>query len=144
MCSPGRLFVPPVTVSTPVPPGGENAMSTTNEMSEEQIHDALVQLAGRLTGVRQDDLRAAPAATPPTQHKPPVPPSHQDPPARVRLESLVQRAQQGDEGALPELRQALDNHPEFWQRCGDLALQAQTAWVQLISGKDILLRESLA
>jgi hypothetical protein len=41
------------------------------------------------------------------------------------------------------LRQVLDAHPEFWQRFGDLALQAQTAWLQLISGKDLLLRESL-
>src|SRR5262249_18785357 len=59
------------------------------------------------------------------------------------LESLVQRAQQGDECVLPELRQVLDAHPELWQRCGDLALQAQTAWLQLISGKDLLLREAV-
>src|SRR5262249_35937504 len=73
----------------------------------------------------------------------PPPPPTQDPAARARLESLVQRAQQGDEGALPELRQVLDAHPEFWQRCGDLALQAQAAWLQLICGKDLLPRESL-
>jgi hypothetical protein len=71
-----------------------------------------------------------------------TPPS-QDSEARARPESLVQRAQQGDEGVLPELRQVLDAHPEFWQRCGDLALQAQAAWLQLISGKDLLLREAL-
>ena len=140
-------------------------MSTTNEMSEEQIHDALVQLAGRLTGAPQDDEGAgpAPAATPPNQHPealtrltegaqrhdegagpaPPTPSPNQDAAARARLESLVQRAQRGDESVLPELRQVLDAHPELWRRCGDLALQAQTAWLQLIGGKDLLLRESL-
>jgi hypothetical protein len=45
---------------------------------------------------------------------------------------------------LPELRQVLDAHPETWQRYGDLALQAQEAWLQLISGPNLLLRESLA
>src|SRR5262249_9701258 len=70
-------------------------------------------------------------------------PSNQDLEARARLESLVQRAQQGDEDVLPELRQVLDAHPGLWHRCGDLALQAQTAWLQLVCGKDLLLRESL-
>jgi hypothetical protein len=60
-----------------------------------------------------------------------------------RLQRLVQLAQQGDESALPELRQALDVHPEVWQRYGDLALQAQAAWLQLICGPDLLLREAL-
>src|SRR5262245_23529718 len=68
---------------------------------------------------------------------------NQDPEARARLELLVQRAQQGEESVLPELKQVLDAHPRLWQRCGDLALQAQTAWLQLICGKDLLLRESL-
>jgi hypothetical protein len=74
-----------------------------------------------------------------TQETPP----NQDPAAQAHLASLVQRAQQGDEGALAELRQVLDAHPEFWQRYGDLALQAQTAWLQLISGPNLLLREAL-
>jgi hypothetical protein len=67
----------------------------------------------------------------------------QDAEARAHLESLVQRAQQGDESVLTELGQILDAHPEFWQGYGDLALQAQAAWLQLICGKDLLLRESL-
>jgi hypothetical protein len=56
---------------------------------------------------------------------------------------LAQRAHEGDESALPELRQLLDTYPEIWQRCGDLAWHAQTKWLQLISGKDLLVRESL-
>jgi hypothetical protein len=70
-------------------------------------------------------------------------PPNQDPEALARLQSLVQRAQQGDESVLPELRQILDAHPEIWQRCGDLAAQAQAAWLGLISGSDLLLRDSL-
>src|SRR4051812_5496056 len=76
---------------------------------------------------------SAPTATPPTP----------DPEALARLQSLVQRAQRGDESVQPELRELLDAHPEIWQRCGDLALQAQAAWLRLISGPDLLLRESL-
>jgi hypothetical protein len=70
-------------------------------------------------------------------------PPNQDPAGQARLERLLQRAQQGDESVLPELRQVLDAHPEFWQGYGDLALQAQAAWLHLISGQNLLLRESL-
>jgi hypothetical protein len=56
----------------------------------------------------------------------------------------VQRAQQGDASALPELRRALDEQPELWRRCGDLAAQAEAAWLRLAAGPDLLLRESLA
>jgi hypothetical protein len=37
----------------------------------------------------------------------------------------------------------LDAHPEVWQRCGDLAVLAQSKWLELICGKDLLLREAL-
>jgi hypothetical protein len=74
-----------------------------------------------------------------TQATPPNP----DPEALARLQNLVQRAQQGDESALAELQQILDAHPEIWQRSGDLAAQAQAAWLRLISGPDLLLRESV-
>ena len=60
-----------------------------------------------------------------------------------RLQSLVKRAEQGDESALPELRAALDTNPWIWQRYGDLAQQVQAAWLQLIAGPNLLLRESV-
>jgi hypothetical protein len=60
-----------------------------------------------------------------------------------RLQSLVKRAEQGDESALPELRVALDTNPWIWQRYGDLAQQVQAAWLQLIAGPNLLLRESV-
>jgi hypothetical protein len=62
---------------------------------------------------------------------------------RERLQGLVQRAEQGDETALPELRAALDANPWVWERYGDLAQQSQAAWLQLIAGPNLLLRESV-
>jgi hypothetical protein len=59
-----------------------------------------------------------------------------------RLQRLVQRAEQGDESVLGELRAALDVNPWVWQRYGDLAQQSQGAWLQLIAGRNLLLLES--
>ena len=60
-----------------------------------------------------------------------------------RLAELVQRAQQGDVTALPLLREALEADPSLWQEYGDLAAQAQEAWLQLLAGTDYLLAESV-
>jgi len=60
-----------------------------------------------------------------------------------RLEALVKRARQGDESALPELRQLLDRCPLLWKRCGDLAAQAQKGWLNLVGGIDLVYKESL-
>jgi hypothetical protein len=61
--------------------------------------------------------------------------------ALEHLQLLVRRAEQGDASVLPELRRALDEHPEAWQRCGDLALEAQEAWLELVAGNNLLFRE---
>jgi hypothetical protein len=60
-----------------------------------------------------------------------------------RLAELVQRAQQGDLTVLPLLREALEADPSLWQEYGDLAAQAQEAWLQLLAGTDYLLAESV-
>ena len=60
-----------------------------------------------------------------------------------RLAELVQRAQQGDLSVLPLLRDALEADPSVWQEYGDLAAQAQEAWLQLLAGTDYLLAESV-
>ncbi len=60
-----------------------------------------------------------------------------------RLRSLVQRAQQGDQTALPALRLMLDEHPEIWHQSGDLARQAELAWIDMIAGQDLLMNEAL-
>jgi hypothetical protein len=58
------------------------------------------------------------------------------------LNLLVERARQGDEEVLPQLRHFLDANPEIWRRHGDLAAHAREAWVRLLSGSDLALRES--
>ena len=59
-----------------------------------------------------------------------------------RLQRLVQRAEQGDESVLGELRAALDVNPWVWERYGDLAQQSQAAWLLLVAGRNLLLLES--
>jgi hypothetical protein len=71
------------------------------------------------------------------------PPPKSDAELLERLQDLVRRAEQGDESAMPELRAALDTNPWIWERYGDLAQQSQAAWLQLIAGQNLLLRESI-
>jgi hypothetical protein len=59
-----------------------------------------------------------------------------------QLQRLVERAEQGDETVLGELRAALDVNPWVWERYGDLAQQSQGAWLQLVAGRNLLLLES--
>ena len=59
------------------------------------------------------------------------------------LRAVLERAEQGDDKALPELRKALDAHPSIWERYGDLARQARDAWLGHVAGDNLLLRESL-
>jgi hypothetical protein len=41
------------------------------------------------------------------------------------------------------VREALEADPSLWQEYGDLAAQAQEAWVQLLAGADYMLAESV-
>jgi hypothetical protein len=65
------------------------------------------------------------------------------PTADGQLKELVERAQAGDRAVLPALREFLDTHTEVWREAGDLARQAELAWLNMIAGKDLLLHESL-
>jgi hypothetical protein len=56
---------------------------------------------------------------------------------------LVERANRGEELALTRLRQFLDLNPSIWQRAGDLAAAAESAWVGLVAGPDRLVAESV-
>jgi hypothetical protein len=38
----------------------------------------------------------------------------------------------------------LNKHPEIWSEYGDLARRAKAAWLDLIAGEDLLLRESVS
>jgi hypothetical protein len=57
---------------------------------------------------------------------------------------LLERARGGDATELAALREALDSHPEIWRAFGDLAAHARDAWINLISGVDVVLKESLS
>lgn len=59
------------------------------------------------------------------------------------LEVLVKCARQGDESVVPELRQRLERRTEFRRACGDLANQAQKAWLDLVGGVDLQYKESV-
>ena len=44
---------------------------------------------------------------------------------------------------LPRLRQLLDDHPEIWQRIGDLAGLVERAWIGVMAADDRLVVESM-
>jgi hypothetical protein len=56
---------------------------------------------------------------------------------------LVRRAREGDQTVLSELRRLLDQNPRLWKCHGDLAQQAEEAWLRLAAGHDLFLHESL-
>jgi hypothetical protein len=59
------------------------------------------------------------------------------------LRRALQRAEEGDALVLTLLRKLLDDNPALWQRYGDLAEQAELAWLNLACGNNLALRESL-
>jgi hypothetical protein len=59
------------------------------------------------------------------------------------LRAVLERAEQGDDTAVPELREALDAHSSIWKQYADLARQARDAWLGHVAGDNLLLRESL-
>jgi len=59
------------------------------------------------------------------------------------LRELIDRAQRGDETALPELRQLLNSTPELWQQVGDLAKHVESAWMKLLAGNDLFTMECI-
>jgi hypothetical protein len=63
--------------------------------------------------------------------------------ALTSQEATLILARRGNKKVLPMLRQALDEHPELWQHFGNLALQTQESWLQLIAGTDLLLAEAM-
>ena len=65
------------------------------------------------------------------------------PQGEEEIRAVLERARGGDASELAALREALDRHPEIWRAFGDLAAHAQGAWIDLISGVDLALKESL-
>jgi len=57
------------------------------------------------------------------------------------MEKLLDRAQHGDKKAMEELRPVIDAAPQLFQRYGDLAASAELSLINVLSGKDALIRE---
>ena len=70
-------------------------------------------------------------------------PTGAEAPETERMRRLLERAEQGDRSVLPALEMLLDAKPEIWRAYGDLARVAEDAWVELVAGPNLLLKESL-
>ena len=76
-----------------------------------------------------------------------MPPEGVDPAAwreAERIDALVARARDGDAGALGELRKVLDADPKWWRQTGDVAWQAEQAWLKAYAGTDEFAKEVTA
>ena len=61
----------------------------------------------------------------------------------LQLQALVQRGMQGDQEVLPALRTLLDTQPALWTEVGTLTTEVEQAWLQLLTGDDLVTREVL-
>ena len=59
------------------------------------------------------------------------------------MRSLVTRAGEGDSRALAELRAKLASAPAAWQLFGNLASQAQHAWIRISAGSNPFMEEAI-
>ena len=66
-----------------------------------------------------------------------------EPDAIQKLRSLLEQARAGNEAVLPELREAMDGHPEIWKHFGVLSNHVEGAWIGLIAGCDLCVREAM-
>jgi hypothetical protein len=71
-------------------------------------------------------------------------PRDDDEQVTTRIRGLLDRARQGDEAVLPQLREILDTEPGLWRHFGDLAFHARSCWIDLIADADLALKESIA
>ena len=71
-----------------------------------------------------------------------TPPAQKTYPPEVR--ALLERANQGDATALPEVKKAFDEYPELAAQCGDLVKLAEQALLILAAGRSLAAREAVA
>ena len=64
-------------------------------------------------------------------------------PSVEHVVNLLERIKAGEHSLLPELRLALNDQPEIWKSFGDLGQHAKEAWLTLVAGSDLGLRECL-
>lgn len=61
----------------------------------------------------------------------------------LEFQEIVQRAERGDESALPELRTILDECPDIWREASNLETQTREMWIDLMVGKNLFRRETI-
>lgn len=59
------------------------------------------------------------------------------------LESVIKKANGGDQNALKTLRKFLDLQPQMWNKIGDVTKIAEQAWITLIGNGNSLVQESI-
>ena len=61
----------------------------------------------------------------------------------TELETLVRQGMAGDQRVLPALRTLLDTRPDLWQAIDTLADRVRQAWLQRLTGTDLVAQEIL-
>jgi Amidohydrolase len=61
----------------------------------------------------------------------------------TELETLVRQGMAGDQRVLPALRTLLDSRPDLWQDLHTLADRVRQAWLQRLTGSDVVAQEIL-
>ncbi len=69
--------------------------------------------------------------------------SANDRPTREVFEHLVAQASRGDRDAADQVRRIIRDHRDIWDAVGDLNKHAETSLINMISGNNLVLRESL-
>ena len=62
-------------------------------------------------------------------------------PSVTELETLVRRGMQGDRTVLPALQTLLETEPCLWQEVGSVVAEVEQAWMQLLTGENLVTRE---
>ncbi len=65
-------------------------------------------------------------------------------PTKDELKAVLRKAEQGDTTVLPALRAYMDQAPGFWEQRGDMGQLTQTALIQHIAGKNLMVQENIA
>jgi hypothetical protein len=105
----------------------------TEEHGGDEVEPSLSGV-GRVSAPAQTDEMASTC-----EHEP----DRSEPAELIELRELLALAKEGDQSALPRLREILDGHPEVWGWYGDLAMHVQSAYIGLVTGTDLGLAEAL-
>src|SRR5215472_9778708 len=62
----------------------------------------------------------------------------------AELKAIIERANAGDEAALPELKKAFDENPELVAMFGDMVQHAEQAMLRLVAGACLTAREAVS